>query len=165
MIGLEDFDPHVIAECGLTVEDLERVIRYIRLLQGEDALTLRDIAVGGYYGTSALLHEVIELRILLARDANLLGKSQAAVSRFFFENLDAHAQGLAAEYGYLREKIKTLWGEDVSIGALVLSNATPDDLYLLVESAIPLPVFEPTELEIDRAKRFITRLRELGKEM
>ncbi len=165
MIGLEDFDPHVIAEYRITEEDLERVIRYLRLLQGKDSLTLQDIAVGGYYGTSAFLHEVIELRVLLGREANLLEKSQAEASRFFFENLDAHAQGLAAEYSYLREKIKTLWGEDVSVGALVLSNATPDDLYLLVESAIPLPVFEPTELEISWAKRLIIRLRELGKEM
>ena len=60
MIVLADFDPQIVAEYHITEQTLERVIRYVRLLQGEDAPTLRDIAVGGYYGTSALLHEVVE---------------------------------------------------------------------------------------------------------
>ena len=32
---------------------------------------MRDIAVGGYYGTSALLHEAVELDILLEQDPKL----------------------------------------------------------------------------------------------
>ena len=60
-----DFDPQVVAEYDVTAETLDRVVRYLRLLQGPDAPALADIAVGGYYGTAALLHEVVELDILL----------------------------------------------------------------------------------------------------
>ena len=83
MISLADFDPAIIEEYGITKRKLERVSRYVRLLQGKDALTLRDIAVGGYYGTSALLHEVVELDILLQRDPKLLQRSHEEVIEFF----------------------------------------------------------------------------------
>ncbi len=65
MISLADFDQAIIEKHGITERKLERVSRYVRLLQGDEAPTLRDIAVGGYYGSSALLHEVVELDILL----------------------------------------------------------------------------------------------------
>lgn len=51
---LADFDPQVVAEYDITEEDLDRVVRYLRLLQGPDAPTLADIAIGGYYGTAVL---------------------------------------------------------------------------------------------------------------
>ena len=60
-INLADFDPTIVAQYAITEQDLQQVALYVRLLQGEDAPTLADIAVGGYYGTSTLLHEVVEL--------------------------------------------------------------------------------------------------------
>lgn len=48
MIKLSDFDPEIIAKYDIVEEDLDRVIRYLRLLQGPDAPTLEDIAIGGY---------------------------------------------------------------------------------------------------------------------
>jgi len=60
-LTLAGFDPGVVAEYGITADDLRRVERYLRLLQGPDAPALADIAIGGYYGTAALLHEVVEL--------------------------------------------------------------------------------------------------------
>ncbi|MFB0537752.1 MAG: hypothetical protein ACETWR_22525 [Anaerolineae bacterium] len=86
-ISLADFDPATVAQYAITEQDLQRVARYVQLLQGEDAPTLADIAVGGYYGTSALLHEVVELRALLegeselfqmSVDASLLGSGRAS---------------------------------------------------------------------------------------
>ena len=71
-LSLADFDPQVVAEYGVTADDLRRVERYLRLLQGPDAPAMRDIAGGGYYGTAALLHEVVELDILLERGPELL---------------------------------------------------------------------------------------------
>ena len=55
-VSLSDFDPQVIAGYDITEEDLDRVVRYLRLLQGPDAPSLADIAIGGYYGASALSH-------------------------------------------------------------------------------------------------------------
>jgi hypothetical protein len=70
-VGLADFDPAIVAQYAITEQDLQRVARYVQLLQGEDAPTLADIVVGGYYGTSALLHEVVELRALLERESTI----------------------------------------------------------------------------------------------
>ncbi len=67
MIAPSDFGPVIVERYGITEEKLAQVVRYVQLLQGRDAPTLRDVAVGGYYGTSALLHKVVELEMLLAR--------------------------------------------------------------------------------------------------
>lgn len=40
MIQLADFDPQVVAEYGITADDLQRVECYLRLLQGPDAPAL-----------------------------------------------------------------------------------------------------------------------------
>jgi hypothetical protein len=69
MFRLGDFDQQVIQRWRITTGDLENVQRYVAKLQKHLAhSSLHDIAVGGIYGTSALLHEVVELRILLERD-------------------------------------------------------------------------------------------------
>ena len=60
-VSLADFDPQVVIEYGITAETLDRVVCYLRLLQGPGAPALADISIGGYYGTAALLHEVVEL--------------------------------------------------------------------------------------------------------
>ncbi len=52
---LANFDPKIVADYGITEEDLDQVARYLRLLQGPDALALEDIAIGGYYGTYGLM--------------------------------------------------------------------------------------------------------------
>jgi hypothetical protein len=46
-LALADFDPQVVAEYGITVDDPRQVERYLRLLQGHDAPALADIAIGG----------------------------------------------------------------------------------------------------------------------
>lgn len=164
-ISLADFDPAIVAQYAITEQDLQQVARYVRLLQGEDAPTLADMAVGGYYGTGALLHEVVELRALLERDPGLLQKTRFQASRFFYANLDAHAQALAAEYQYLGDKVASVFGERIPLGALVKANAQQRDFEILVEHDIPVPLFDPTEAETARAAALLSRLRGLGKEM
>ena len=161
----EVFDPQVVADYGITADDLRRVERYLRLLQGADALSLKDIAVGGYYGTSALLHEVVELRMLLARDRRLLRKSPARVKQFFLDNPDAHAHALAVEHIYLRQVIARLFEQDVAIGALILANAGRRDFCVLAESDVPVPLFEPVDEEVVQAATCLLRLRQLGRRM
>ena len=46
MITLSDFDPAIVEKYGFTEQKLERVIRYVRLMQHPHALTLQDIATG-----------------------------------------------------------------------------------------------------------------------
>ncbi len=79
------FDLKAIAQHGITEGDLHRVWRYVTILQGSRSPVLRDIAGGCYYGTSALLHEVIELRILLEREPYLLFWSKDMVRKFLWQ--------------------------------------------------------------------------------
>jgi len=164
-VSLADFDPQLVADYDITEEDLDRVVRYLRLLQGPDALSLKDIALGGYYGTSALLHEVVEVRVLLARERQLLRRSPARVKQFFLDNPDAHAHALAVEHIYLRQVIARLFKQDTAVGALILANAGRRDFCILAESDIPVPLFEPTDEEVAQAATCLLRLRQLGRRM
>ncbi len=60
--ALEAFDQEAVTQYNITRQDLENVQRYVMALQGHlSPNTLDDIALGGYYGTSALLHEVVSI--------------------------------------------------------------------------------------------------------
>ena len=92
------------------------------LLQGTNSKTYADIAAGCYYGSSALLHEVVELRVLLKRDRWLLRRSGQRIKKFLQDNEDAHVEALQVEYPYLRRKIAEILGEKVGIGELGMSR-------------------------------------------
>ena len=165
MIALSDFDPVIVERYGITEEKLAQVVRYVRLLQGKDAPTLRDVAVGGYYGTSALLHEVVELEMLLAREPKLLRWNRMAARWFLERNVDAHVRALMAEYSYLQGQIERVFGQKVGIGALILANTVRRDFWLLAESEWDQPLFYPLESDLAQATRLLAALRRLGKEM
>jgi hypothetical protein len=59
-MNLADFDPDIVAAYHITERDLRNVVRYITTLQGRESQVFNDLAAGGYYGTSVLLHEVVE---------------------------------------------------------------------------------------------------------
>jgi hypothetical protein len=162
-ISLADFDPTIVAQYAIIEQDLQRVIRYIRLLQGEDAPTLADIAVGGYYGTSALLHEVVELRALLEREPELLNWPGHAARQFFHANPDVHASALVVEHRYLQTCVEDIFGQRLSLEALVTANAGQRDFELLLASDIPVPIFEPSLTEVRQAELLLERLRSLGR--
>jgi len=155
-----DFDPRVVAEYGITAETLDRVVRYLRLLQGPDAPALADIAIGGYYGTAALLHEVIELNILLKREPGLLEMDEESALNFWHANTDAHITALVAEYTYLQRRIRQVLGEKVSVGALLWVNADEHDFAMLATSDWPGPLRIPDAAEVDRARRLLGCLKE-----
>ena len=142
----------------------ERVERYLQLLQGPDAPALADIAIGGYYGTSVLLHEVVELDILLEREPELLETDRDDILAFWYANEDAHVRALVSEYEYLRDVIKRLFNVTVDIGALVVANASDWDLELLVESDIEIPLFKPDDELVRHASELLARLRAVNGE-
>jgi len=158
-LWLADFDPEIVADYSITGEDLDRVVYYLRVLQGPDALALDDVAQGGYYGTAALLHEVVELRILLGRKPGLLKMDRDTILAFWHINEDAHASALACEYGYLRDVIQRLFNVTVGIGALIVANASDWDLELLAESNVEIPLFKPDDKRVRQAADLLGRLR------
>lgn len=123
--------------------------------------TWEEICIGGYYGTSALLHEVVELRMLLTRDAYLLTRSPEEIKAFarHADNYDAHLLGLETEYRYLQAIIERIFGQTLNIGALIQANTHRDgDWDDLFETS--LPFFEPSQDEIAEAESILQQLRQ-----
>ena len=161
---MADFAPEAIAQHNVTAQDIENARRYVALLQGIDSQTYADMAAGCYYGTSALLHEVIEVRILLKRDRWLLRRSRQWIKKFLQDNEDAHVEGLKVEYVYLQRLIEEQLKEQIGLGALVRANTVRFDYDRLLESQLSLPFIEPTAEEVSRANRLLSQLKKLCKE-
>ena len=156
---LADFDRKALAQHGVKQREIENARRYVALLQGTDSKTYADIAACCYYATSAVLQEVMELRVLLKRDRWLLLRSGQRIKRFLQANVDAHIEALQAEYLYLQRKIAEIIGEEVGIGELEKANATRLDFDKLFESELDWPIFFPTDADIERARMLLDRLR------
>jgi len=161
---LARFDDKALAQHRITPADIEQVRQYATLLQGPDSPTLADIAAGCPYGTSALLHEVTELRLLLRRDPHLLARSRQQVSAFLHANKDAHVQALATEYRYLQDQIRRRLGAEIAIGALVKANTSQVDFDLLFESDLARPILFPARSEIEQARGLLERLKRVGQQ-
>lgn len=145
------------------MQDVENARRYVAMLQGVRSPTFRHLAAGGSYGTSVLLHEVVEVRILLGQDPGLLRRPRAQAITLLESNLNAHVEGLKAEYRYLWEKIRVVLGEAVGVGELVKANASNIDLELLHASDLDLPIFLPTEAKIARAHQLLSKLKAIDR--
>lgn len=164
-VTLSDFDQLPIIEYNITSNELVNVHRYLQAMQGHLTQgTWAEISSGGYYGTSALLHEIVELRILLNRDPYLLTRSNQAIKNFARHphNYDAHLRGLEAEYRYLQEIVFQEFGQSMNIGALAQANTQRlgewDDLF-----ETNLPFTEPSPEEISEAETVLKQLREWGR--
>jgi hypothetical protein len=161
---LADFDHEAIEQHNISGQDIENARCYVALLQGTDSQTYADIAAGCYYGTSALLHEVVELRVLLNRDRRLLRRSGQRIKKFLENNADAHVEGLKAEYVYLQRVIRERLGEQIGLSALARTNTTRFDYNRLLESDLPLPFLRPTAEEVSRAGELLSRLKKMCEE-
>jgi len=160
IVQLSDFDLDIIHVWRITPADLARVRQYIAKLQGHlPRTTWDDIEVGGVYGTSALLHEVVELRILLGRDPHLLRRSSVDIRAFLSRNQEAHLRGLTEEYLYLQRQIRYRFRVWCDVGALVKAN-TPqawDSLF-----GTDLLFVEPTPQAVAEAAAWLDRLKEVS---
>ena len=160
-ITLAEFDQLPLIEYNITSSDLANVYRYLQVMQSHlDEGTWEEICLGSYYGASALLHEVIELRLLLSRDPYLLTRSDEEIKEFARrpDNHDAHLSGLEAEYRYLQAVIQRVLGRLINIGALARANTQRlgdwDDLF-----ETNLPFLEPSAEELAEAQSLLTQLR------
>jgi hypothetical protein len=165
VIKLTDFDPQPIIEYAITGNDLTNIYHYLQAMQAHLTQgTWADICLGGFYGTSALLHEVVEVRILLNRDPYLLTRNRDEIKTFARHrmNADAHAHGLEAEYRYLQQIIFRGLQQRIDVGALLKANSRrPGDWDALFETE--LPFFDPTDEDIREAEEMLARLRNVGR--
>ncbi len=160
VIKLTDFDPQPIVEYAITNNDLANIYRYLQVMQAHlTSGTWADICLGNYYGISALLHEVVELRLLLNRDPYLLTRTDTAIKQFARhpKNHDAHIRGLEAEYQYLQQIIYHVFNQRIDIGALLKANSKRPAI-----GTISLkPSFDPSVEAIREAEEILARLRNL----
>lgn len=163
IVQLSDFDPEPLVEYAITERELTSVYQYLQAMQAHlDEGTWEEISSGGYYGTSALLHEVVETRILLSRDPYLLTRSAREIKAFarLTTNRDAHVNGLEAEYSYLQKVIHEVFEIHVDVGALLQANSRrPQDWDDLFETN--LPFFSPSYEDVASAEIILKQLREI----
>ena len=74
----------------------------------------------------------------------------------------AGVAALVAEYTYLQRRIREVLGEEVEIGALLWANTTKRDFDLLAESDWSGRLCVPDAAAVDRARRLLARLKEVG---
>lgn len=113
-----------------------------------------------------MLHEIVELRVLLHRNPYLLAQSDAKIRAFarLPQNRDAHVYGLEVEYGYLQGIIQYLFDIHLNIGALLQANLKhPQDWDDLFDTN--LPFFAPSPEEIRQAKALLGEVRKLGRRL
>jgi hypothetical protein len=70
-----------------------------------------------------------------------------------------------SEHHYLQASIEDIFGQRLSLEALVTANAGQRDFELLLASEIPVPIFEPLLAEVQQAELLLERLRSLGRVM
>ena len=110
---LRRFDPIGIARYQITARDLETVHRYLMILQSDlprnswnEALT-----TSGEYGTSVVVHEVVQIRGLLRVGFQPLRNDAKRISEFLDEHREIHAAGLYEEHLYLQDVLMRKFGE------------------------------------------------------
>lgn len=159
---LARLEPVGLNRYQITEADVRTVERYLRILQAkfkEISVWHEMLRYGGPYGTSILIHEVVEIRELEARGLRPLKQpDRPDLVRLLEENIDAHVMALYEEHRYLQEVINRLYGQTFEVATLVKANSNDDrDSQLLLESDIGIYLLE--EARIEAARQVLNRLK------
>lgn len=146
-------------------EDVQTVEKYLGIIQANLAgFSVWDELVhyGGEYGTSILIHEVVELRHLGLTEQGLRGETQRSLRQLLFQNLEAHIFALYEEHLYLQEAMNRLYSENFEVATLIKANRSDDrDLQLFLKGGIGLFLLE--EERVATARRVLAELKVGGK--
>lgn len=158
---LTRFDPVGLDHYGITADDLQRIERYIHILQSGLNETVWDEAVqiGGPYGTSILIHEIVEIRALQQAGIDPYRYTQKELARVLADHLLAHVVAIYEEHLYLQDMLLRQYGCRFEVATLVKANRADDtDLNYLLESNIGVFLLEPNRVE--EAKTYLEQLRQ-----
>lgn len=112
------------------------------------------------YSTSLVIHELVEIRILLARGIDLLKLDTDTLQQTLASNIDAHIQAIYEEHSYLQDYISRRYQQLFQIGTLLKVNRSDVyefDLELLLSSDIGVVIIEDDRL--DEARQIISELK------
>jgi hypothetical protein len=157
---LARLDPVGLTRHQITEKDVRTVEQYLSLIQAhlKGGSTWQDILdYGSYYGTSLLIHEVVEVRLLEQRGLHPLNRSTEELQALLQANLDAHIIGLYEEHLYLQEVINRLYQLNFEVATLMKVNATEWDLEEFLESE--LGVFILKSERVKEAEQVLDRLK------
>ncbi len=157
---LARLEPVGLNRYRITEKDVQTVEKYLRLIQaGLGASVWQELVrYGGPYGTSILIHEVVEIRSLKARGFKPLRLRTQPLRKLLRQNIDAHVIALYEEHLYLQEVIGRLFGQKFEVGTLVKANSNDDrDLQLFLESDMGIYLLE--ENRVEAARQALARLK------
>jgi hypothetical protein len=159
---LTQFDPIGINRYHITARDLEEVEKYIRILQSPvfQATVWDDaICIGGEYGTSIIIHEVVQIRGLRRIGIDPLQLERAELQKALAEHIEVHAIAVYEEHLYLQEVLVRMYGQRFEVATLVRANREDErDLSYFRDSDIGLFFFE--EDRVEEVREWLCRLRQ-----
>jgi len=124
----------------ITEKDVRTVEKYLSIIQAGlqvEGTYAEMVQYSAYYGTSILIHEVVELRELKARGVKPLQQKTGVLRRLLARNVYAHILAVYEEHRYLQEVINRLFGLSFEVATLIRANRTNDtDLQMFLESDI-----------------------------
>lgn len=151
---LSQLDPVGLNRYQITESDVQKVEQYLGILQRplKGASAWQDLLrYGGVYGTSILIHEVVELRILEARGLKSLRIGRSALQGWLAKNIEAHVYALYEEGLYLQEVLTRLYGQRFEVATLIKANSNDErDLELFLESEVGVFLLEADRVEAAR---------------
>ena len=162
---LAKLDPMAVARYQITEKDVRTIERYLSIIQAD--LELEGVSLWQEiidfppaYATSLVTHELVEIRVLLARGIDPLKLDTDTLQQTLASNIDAHIQSVYEEHSYLQEYISRRYQQLFQIGTLLKVNrldVDEVDLQLLLSSDIGVVIIEDDKL--DEARRIINELK------
>ena len=146
----------------ITEKDVREVERYLGVFQKKLPVQTsweELVQYGGPYGTSILIHEVVEIRELRARGFEPLWLRMQPLRKLLRQNIDAHVIALYEEHLYLQEVIGRLLGQKFEVATLIKANSSDErDLQLFLESEVGVYLLEE-ERRVEAARQALARLK------
>jgi hypothetical protein len=162
---LAKLDPMAVARYQITEKDVRTIERYLSIIQAD--LELEGVSLWQEiidfppaYATSLVIHELVEIRVLLARGIDPLKLDTDTLQQTLASNIDVHIQSVYEEHSYLQEYISRRYQQLFQIGTLLKVNrldVDEVDLQLLLSSDIGVVIIEDDKL--DEARRIINELK------
>jgi hypothetical protein len=158
---LTRLEPVGLNRYQITEIDIQTVEKYLRIIQKKltvDTTWQELLQYGGPYGTSILIHEIVEIRLLKAKGLEPLRQQTEALQRLLAQNIEAHIIATYEEHLYLQEVVSRFLGQKFEVATLIKANRPDEvDLQLFLESNVGIYLLE--EQRVDEARRVLAKLK------
>lgn len=152
---LAKLDPLAVARYQITEKDIRTIEHYLKIIQADlygEASTWQDVLnFDGPYATSIVIHEIVEIRLLLETGIQPLKLKSKALRTALAANKTVHVVALYEEHIFLQEYIQRQFQQQFQIATLMMANRDEDDLELFLESDLGVYILEEERIEAAQA--------------